>query len=113
MSKFKLRKAQREDPSKITKTASYESSDSNFIPFVGYYNENTILSKNGELMQVIKVTGFNHENISSDIINLRETIRDSLLNNIKSDNFALWINTIRRKKDIALRVDMIIFLHLD
>ena len=81
MSKFKLRKAQREDPSKIAKTASYEKHDSNFIPFAGYYNKNTILTKNGELLQVLKITGFNHENISSETLK-RIGFTDEELNNI-------------------------------
>ncbi len=74
----------------------------NFIPFVCHFDPNTILTKNGELMQVVKVTGFNHESIDSDLVNLRETLRDSMERNIKTDNFAVWLHTIRRKKDISL-----------
>jgi type IV secretion system protein VirB4 len=74
--------------------------DSNFIPFVCHFDKNTIITKNGELLQVIRITGFNHESVSSDLANLRETVRSAISTNIKSNNFALWLHTIRRKKSI-------------
>ena len=101
MSEFKLRTAHRDDESDLSSKTPYEEFNPEFIPFAGYYNPNTIITKNGELLKVIKITGFNHEDILSGAVNLRETIRDTLLENIKTDDFALWITTIRRKKDIV------------
>ena len=72
-----------------------------FIPYAIHYDKKTILTKNGELMQVIKVVGFNNTSIFADLISLREAVRDAVRDNIKQTNFALWFTTIRRKKNIS------------
>lgn len=100
MREIRLRQAKQQDSDLKPKLATKDY-DENFIPFVCHYNPNTILTKNGELLQVIRITGFNHESIGSELINLRETVRDAIAENIKTKNFALWLHTIRRKKNIA------------
>jgi type IV secretion system protein VirB4 len=97
---MELRHAQKQDYGLKPKISATTPSQ-DFIPFVCHYDPNTILTKNGELLQVIKIVGFNHESISSDLINLRETVRDAISDNIKTRNFALWLHTIRRKRDIS------------
>jgi type IV secretion system protein VirB4 len=71
-----------------------------FIPYACHYDADTILTKNGELLQVIKVTGFSNEAVGSEHLDLRHTIRQAILSNIKSDNFALWFHTVRRKNNL-------------
>lgn len=101
MARFKLKKARKADPNELSPKVQFEPANIDFIPYSGYYNKNTIITKNGELMKVIRVTGFNYEKLSSDEeVNLRETVRDAIYDHIKSDDFALWISTIRRKKEI-------------
>ncbi|MES2677798.1 MAG: hypothetical protein V4612_05760 [Pseudomonadota bacterium] len=100
MPELHLRHAKSQDKDLKPKLAA-KSYDENFIPFVCHYDPNTILTKNGELLQVIRITGFNHEAIGSELINLRETVRDAIAQNIKTNNFALWLHTIRRRKNIA------------
>ncbi len=100
MSEIKIRHAHKQDNDLKPKLAAKEP-DQDFIPFVGHYDPNTIITKNGELMQIIRITGFNHELVASELVNLRETVRDAISKNIKTNNFALWLHTIRRKRDIA------------
>ncbi|MFT6077771.1 MAG: type IV secretion system protein VirB4, partial [Rickettsiales bacterium] len=95
-------KQQRADPKANLKSKQY---DEDFIPFVCHYDKNTILTKNGELLQVIKITGFNHESINSQLASLRETVREAIVHNVKTSDFAIWLHTIRRKKDIAPKGD--------
>lgn len=79
----------------------YETSD--FIPITCHFNKNTVLTKNGELIKVIKLTGLNIEKIQKtkpDTIRLY--IRKALKECIKNANIAIWIHTIRRKKNISL-----------
>lgn len=75
--------------------------DEDFIPYSCHYDPNTILTKNGELLQIIRVTGFNNNSITSELTSLREAVRDAIVENVKENKFALWFNTIRRKKDIS------------
>ncbi|MBM3579921.1 MAG: hypothetical protein FJX34_04030, partial [Alphaproteobacteria bacterium] len=77
--------------------------DEDFIPYVCHYDPNTILTKDGELLQVIRITGFSSNSTISELISLRETIRDAVASHIKENKFALWFNTIRRIKNVDPR----------
>ncbi len=100
MPEIHLRHAKAQDNDLKPKLAA-QNYDENFIPFVCHYDPNTILTKNGELLQVIRVTGFNYESIGSELVNLRETVRNAIAGSIKTNNFALWLHTIRRRKNIS------------
>ncbi len=75
--------------------------DEDFIPYVCHYDPNTILTKNGELLQIIRITGFSNNSIASELISLRDTVRDAIMDNVKDNKVAFWFSTLRRKKDIA------------
>lgn len=85
------------DPSKIVA----KSPDEDFIPYVCHYDKNTILTKNGELIQIIHISGFSNTSAVSELISLREAVRDAINDNVKENKFALWFNTIRRRKNIS------------
>lgn len=84
------------DPKKLI----VKKPDEDFIPYVCHYDPQTIITKNGELLQVLRVTGFGKESIVSNLVTLRETIREAFAKHIEEDKFAFWIHTIRRKKNI-------------
>ena len=69
-----------------------------FIPFACHIDHHTILTKNGNLLQTIKVTGFEFELIGKDHLSLRRILRNSFKKNLPDSSYALWIHTIRRKK---------------
>ena len=75
-----------------------------FIPYAAHFDEETLITKNGELLQIIKLTGFAFEAVKEEkdvVKSLRGTIREAIQKNIKTDNFSIWINTIRRQRDIS------------
>ena len=75
-----------------------------FVPYACHYNPHTILTKNGELLQVIKVTGFSYESVHKDEhtrLSLRQAIRMAVLEGIGTDKFAVYFHTIRRKSDLS------------
>ena len=75
--------------------------DEDFIPYAIHFDKKTILTKNGELMQIIRVSGFSNTSVYAELIPLRDAVRDAIRDNIKQTNFALWFSTIRRKKNIS------------
>ena len=75
--------------------------DPYFIPYVCHYNPNTILTKNGELLQIIRITGFSSGSVAAQVISLRDAVRDAITDHVKDNKFAFWFNTIRRKKNIS------------
>ncbi|MBL0318350.1 MAG: hypothetical protein IPP74_03465 [Alphaproteobacteria bacterium] len=73
-----------------------------YIPYTCHYDPHTVISKNGELIQVIKITGFNSERVGALREDLREIIKRAIRENIKDDRFVLRFHTIRKRKDIRL-----------
>lgn len=74
--------------------------EEDFVPYVCHFDKNTILTKNGELLQIIRVTGLENHESALEISSLRESVRKSISQNITKTEFALWFTTIRRKKNI-------------
>lgn len=77
---------------------NYNSHD--FIPVACHYDKNTLLTKNGELIQIIQIDGVYSQIVRDDLVNLRSIIRDTIKKNINSDAFAFWVHTIRRKENL-------------
>jgi type IV secretion system protein VirB4 len=78
----------------------YNDASEDFIPIACHYDENTLLTKNGELIQIIQINGINAEHVSKKLFNLRETVRSALKKNIEGNNYAFWLHTVRRKTNL-------------
>lgn len=76
--------------------------ESEFVPYACHYNPHTLITKNGELLQVIKITGLDHERLGHDEADLRAAIREAIENGIPSDAFAIWLHTVRRRADLSV-----------
>lgn len=74
-----------------------------FIPYVCNYDQNTILTKNGDLLQTIKIDNFNHNPYDTEIIPIRESIRDAISKHVKDSKFGLYFHLVRKKRDISLK----------
>jgi type IV secretion system protein VirB4 len=71
------------------------------IPYACHYNDHSILTKNGELIQVIKIEGYLEEILSKDKnFDLRAVIRKAITDNITNPKIAVWFHTIRRKTNL-------------
>ncbi len=88
----------------------YNNSSEDFIPIACHFNENTLITKNGELLQTIQINGVNSEKISNNLFNLRAMVRKSISGSIDSGKYAFWIHTIRRKADLDDTADYYGFL---
>ena len=78
----------------------YNESPHDFIPIVCHYDSNTLLTKNGNLVQTIEITGIDSDVISDKLGSLRYSIKESLKKRIMTPNVACWINTIRHEADL-------------
>lgn len=92
---------------KITKTittkedkARAEKNIAHFIPYKCHWDSNTILTKNNELLQVIKIGGFSFETADDEDLDIKKNIRNSLLKNMASGNITIYFHTIRRRKAV-------------
>lgn len=71
-----------------------------FLPFACFYDPNTILTKNGELMQTLKIVGFSHEQVAGRKVGLRAAIRQAVQESFGDNSYAIWFHTIRRRKNL-------------
>ncbi len=75
-----------------------------FIPQACHVSPQTVITKNGELMQVIKITGFEFESVKTsgnEILTVRQALRKALREALKGDNVAFWVHTLRRRTDLS------------
>ncbi len=73
--------------------------ESDFVPFACLYDASTIATKNGELVQIIKITGLGYE--SDSPANLRAAIREAIRQHIPDETYAIWLHTLRRRKSLV------------
>jgi type IV secretion system protein VirB4 len=91
------------------KKAGKEVFKPDFIPYACHFNPGTILTKNGELMHVIRISGDSDvfENMSTTTATamdqeFRSILRMSINQAVKSDHYSIWIHTLRRPTSRSL-----------
>lgn len=77
-----------------------EAISPDYIPYACHYTPETLLTKNGELIQIVKVTGIYNERVGCKNSEFRALLKKSITNNINNSNFAVWFHTIRRKHSL-------------
>ncbi|OGP07553.1 MAG: hypothetical protein A2048_08705 [Deltaproteobacteria bacterium GWA2_45_12] len=86
--------------SPFLKVAKAEVKSADFIPYTCHYDENTILTKSGDLLQIIKINGIAFETADGDWLEFQKNIRNTLLRSIAKSGYAVYAHTIRRKQNI-------------
>ncbi len=71
---------------------------SEFIPYLYHYDKDTLLTKGGELMQVIHVEGYSFETADDEDVDMKKMVRNSLLKSMAEGTFAVWFHMIRRRQ---------------
>src|SRR5262245_49777425 len=77
-----------------------EFSSSFFIPYHFHWDKETIITKNRELLKVIKLDGFSFETADDEDVDIKKAVRNSLLKSMADGSFALWFHTIRRRQSV-------------
>lgn len=81
----------------VNAIAKREIQTSSFVPYLCHYNSSTIVTKNMDMISVIKVDGFAFETADDEDVDSRKIMRNNLLKGISSTRYAVWMHTIRRK----------------
>lgn len=95
-----LLKRQAEDLQELRDIAD-DVDEAIFVPYACHVDPHTILTKNGELMQTLKIVGFTYEDITETGGDLRHFIRAALREALQGTDYAVWLHTIRRKASLA------------
>ena len=81
---------------------AYETAAGRHLPYARHYDDTTIVTRDGLLMQIVKLDGLLFETADSAELNYRSELRDSLLRSIGSSRFAIWHHVVRRKAETSL-----------
>ena len=82
---------------KKQKYADREVGTSDFIPYSCHFNSNAILTKNKELLQVIRVGGFSFETADDEDVDIKKDLLNLLFKGFQTGGFLLYLHTIRRR----------------
>ncbi len=80
------------------RVAQSETPVRDFIPYSCLYNDETVLTKNGQLIQILRLNGFSFESADFDEIDLKKRLRNMLFKSVASQDYALWFHTIRERQ---------------
>ncbi len=71
------------------------------FPFACYLDERTVITHNGELVQIIKIPSFMTNTSSDNLFKLRADLQNCLVNTLKIDNINYWFHVVRKHVDIT------------
>ena len=81
-------------------TKFYNCKVSDLIPITCHFNNETLLTKNADLIQIIEIQGFIDKDSSEQNKILRDDVRSAILKYIKDPDIAIHIHIIRDYKNI-------------
>lgn len=73
--------------------------ESDFVPYACLFDQDTLTTKNGELVQIIKITGLGFD--AQHQRDLRSAIRNAVQQCIPDDSYAIWLHTLRRRQQLV------------
>jgi type IV secretion system protein VirB4 len=72
------------------------------LPYARHVDDHTLATRDGLLMQVLKLRGLMFETADTEELNYRKQLRDAMLQAIGSSRFAIYQHVIRRPVEAAL-----------
>ncbi|WP_128891766.1 VirB4 family type IV secretion/conjugal transfer ATPase [Erythrobacter sp. HKB08] len=75
------------------------------LPYARHIDERTIETRDGMLMQTIRLGGLMFETADSDELNYRAELRDAMLRTLSSSRFAVYHHLVRRSAAVSLSPD--------
>ena len=70
-----------------------------FVPYACLFDPSTIATKDGELLQILKITGLGFDAKTQG--DLRASIRRTIRECIPNTDYAIWLTTLRRKQALT------------
>lgn len=83
-----------------------EVSASQFIPYRYHWDKETIITKDNELLQIIRLSGFAFETADDEDVDMKKMVRNSLLKSLADGTFGMYFHTVRRKITAHAEGDM-------
>lgn len=88
---------------KDPKVIEQEASAGEHLPYARHVDDRTIETRDGLLLQTIRLGGLLFETAETAELNYRATLRDAMLRALGSSRFAIYHHVIRRRTDAQLK----------
>jgi type IV secretion system protein VirB4 len=69
--------------------------EADFVPYACLFDPHSIATKNGEILQIIRLSGITAQGVRVE--DLRGKLRDAISKHIPNTQYAFWIHTMRRR----------------
>lgn len=89
--------------SKYHKQINNERAIAPFVPYSSHISPNTIITKDGDVLRIFKLSGISFETADADDILLRKDQLNTLYRSIGSNHVALWTHDLRRQTSDKLK----------
>ena len=87
------------------RTVRREQAAGSHLPYARHVDDHTLETRDGLLLQVIRLRGLLFETADTGELNYRKALRDAMLRAIGTSRFALYHHLVRRRVEPALDVD--------
>ncbi|TMM46666.1 VirB4 family type IV secretion/conjugal transfer ATPase [Qipengyuania marisflavi] len=84
------------------KVAAREAPAGRHLPYARHIDDVTLQTRDGMLMQTVRLGGLLFETADSEELNYRAELRDAMLRAVGSSQFAIYHHLVRRRADVAL-----------
>ena len=84
------------------KTVKREQAAGSHLPYARHVDDHTLETRDGLLLQTIRLRGLLFETADTGELNYRKTLRDAMLRAIGTSRFALYHHVVRRRAEIDL-----------
>ena len=84
------------------RTIAREAPAGAHLPYARHIDDVTIETRDGLLMQTIRLGGLLFETADSDELNYRAGLRDAMLRTLGSSRFAIYHHVVRRRAETSL-----------
>lgn len=78
--------------------ANKEYQASGFIPYKAHWNDNTVVTYDNSLVQVIKVAGFSYETADDEDLESKKNLRNTLFKGMASNDIQLYFHLSRKRE---------------
>lgn len=79
---------------------------SHYVPYRFHINSSTILTKNNELIKVIKLDGFSFESSNDIDLEMKKHLNNTLFKGLASGKLTLYFHTIRKKIKVSHKEEL-------
>lgn len=75
------------------------------LPYARHVDDHTLETRDGLLLQTIRLDGLLFETADTDELNYRAALRDAVLRAVGTSHYAVYHHTVRRRVDVSLGAD--------